>query len=263
MTENTLLTTIDARGVASLVLNRPEVHNAFDDSLIAQLTKAIEELDANGAVRIIRFSTTGPNFSAGADLNWMRRMASYSRAENIEDAIRLGRLMQTLAGTRKPTIGLIQGSAYGGGVGLVACFDLAIATRDAQFCLSEVRLGLIPSVISPYVIAAIGPRAARRYCLTAERFDAAEAHRLGLVHEVVETDGLQEAADRITNALLKNGPEAVAEAKATVQAVAWSPIGEAIIRNTAEWIADRRASEEGKEGVSAFLEKRNPAWIQD
>ena len=260
---DTVLTTIDSRGVASLVLNRPEVHNAFDDTLIEQLTKAIEQLDANDAVRVIRFATTGPNFSAGADLNWMRRMASYSRAENVEDAMRLGRLMQILAGTRQPTIGLIQGSAYGGGVGLVACFDVAIATLDARFCLSEVRLGLIPSVISPYVIAAIGARAARRYFVTAERFDAAEAHRLGLVHEVVESDGLQEAADRIIGALLKNGPEAVAEAKSTVQAVAGSPIGGAIIRDTAERIADRRASEEGKEGVSAFLEKRKPAWIED
>lgn len=260
---DTVLTTIDARGVASLVLDRPGVHNAFDDTVIEQLTKAIEQLDANDAVRVICFATTGRNFCAGADLNWMRRMASYSRAENVADAMRLGRLMQTLASTRKPTIGLIQGSAYGGGVGLVACFDVAIATRDAQFCLSEVRLGLIPSVISPYVIAAIGPRAARRYCVTAERFDAAEAHRLGLVHEVVETDKLQEAADRLINTLLENGPEAVAEAKATVQAVAWSPISEAIIRNTAERIADRRASEEGKEGVSAFLEKRKPAWVRD
>src|SRR5690606_19141727 len=194
MTDDTILIQ-RAGGVATVTLNRPDRHNAFDDALIAALTQVLRELDADDSVTVVVLAGAGKSFSAGADLNWMRRMADYGREENLADAEALAALMETLNGLDKPTIARVQGAAFGGGVGLVACCDIAIAADTASFCLSEVRLGLIPAVISPYVVTAIGERAARRYFVTAERFDAREAHRLGLVHEVVPAAGLDARVD--------------------------------------------------------------------
>lgn len=262
MSEPTLFTHIDEAGRATLTLNRPELHNAFDDRLIAELTAALKSLEADPAVRLVLLAASGKSFSAGADLNWMRRMADYSPAENLADSQALAELMATLNHLSKPTIALVQGAAFGGGVGLVACCDMAIATPRASFCLSEVKLGLIPSVISPYVVAAIGERAARRYFLTAERFDAAEALRLGLVHAVVEEEALRGTAARFSAALLENGPAALAAAKELIFHVAHQPLGPELREETARRIAAIRASDEGREGLGAFLEKRKPSWIK-
>jgi methylglutaconyl-CoA hydratase len=264
MSEATILTQIDDRGVAVLTMNRPEVHNAFDDHFIAALTQTLASLDSDAAVRVVQLAASGSSFSAGADLDWMKRMAAYSREENLADAHGLAELMRRLNSLSKPTIALVQGAAYGGGVGLVACCDIVLATRRASFCLSETKLGLIPAVISPYVMAAIGESACRRYFLTAEPFEAAEARRLGLVHEVLENEEMLAAtAEKITCKLLRNGPQALAAAKELIAMVAAQPPGEALLAATAELIAERRASAEGREGVAAFLEKRKSAWIAD
>ncbi len=257
-----LLSEIDEHGRATLTLNRPEMHNAFDDTLISALTSELKRLERDKSVRVVLLAARGKSFSSGADLNWMRRMADYSFEENLTDAIELADLMKTLANLSKPTIALVQGAAIGGGVGLVACCDIAIASENVSFCLSEVKLGLIPAVISPYVAAAIGPRATRRYFLTAERFDAAEAHRLGLVHEVVRPDELNARVERLSHQLLQNGPQAMASVKALVAEVALSSLDDDLIADTAERIAEIRASDEGREGLSAFLEKREPNWIK-
>lgn len=261
MSDQTILSHIDEQGIATLTMNRPELHNAFDDLLIEELAAALKRLEANSRVRVVMLTGSGRSFSAGADLNWMRRMADYTRDENLRDALGLGGLMQTLNELTKPTIALVQGAAYGGGVGLVACCDMAIASSRATFCLSEVKLGLIPAVISPYVIAAIGPRACRRYFLTAEPFTAAEAQRLGLVHEVVSDDAALLARGReLAEPLLKNGPQAMAEAKRLISAVVGRPVDQELIADTAARIADRRSSTEGREGLSAFMDKRTPSW---
>ena len=260
MRDDQLLIDIDALGRAAITLNRPEIHNAFDDSLIARLTAELKQLETDPQVRVVLLAASGKSFSAGADLNWMRRMADYSRAENLADARGLAELMHTLDGLSKPTIALVQGAAYGGGVGLVAACDIVLATSTACFCLSEVKLGLIPAVISPYVIAAIGARHARRYFLTAERFDAAEGRRLGLVHEVVEAEDLQPRAEALSRTLLSNGPNALAAAKRLVADVAVAAPDDNLFADTAERIAELRASAEGREGLSAFFEKRPPSW---
>jgi methylglutaconyl-CoA hydratase len=258
-----LLSEIDEHGRATITLNRPEMHNAFDDTLIIALTEELNRLDRDSSVRVVMLAARGKSFSSGADLNWMRRMADYSFVENLTDATTLAELMKTLANLSKPTIALVQGAAIGGGVGLVACCDIALATEDAIFCLSEVKLGLIPAVISPYVAAAIGSRATRRYFLTAERFDAGEAYRLGLVHEVVRPEELAGRADRLSHQLLLNGPYAMASVKALVAEVALSYLDDDLIADTAERIAEIRASDEGREGLSAYLEKRKPNWVRD
>ncbi len=246
--------------VATVRLNRPDKHNAFDEQLIAELTQAFRDLATDAATRVVVLAANGPSFSAGADLDWMRRMSVLSRADNERDSLLLADLMIAIDRCPKPVLCLVEGAAFGGGVGLVACCDIAIATGNATFCLSEVRLGLIPAVISPYVAAAIGPRACRRYFLTAERFDAAKAERLGLIHRVVAPDALAAARDEIVGHLLKGGPSAQASAKALIAHVAYAPIDEALARDTAWRIAEARASAEGKEGVAAFLEKRKPNW---
>lgn len=248
-------------GVATLTMNRPEVHNAFDEALIARLTDSLRQLDEDPAVRVVVLGGHGRSFSAGADLNWMKRMSRYSEAENLRDAMHLGGLMRTLDRMRKPTIARVHGSAFGGGVGLVACCDMAVVSEAAQFCLSEVRLGLIPAVISPYVIQAMGARAARRYFLTAERFDAREALRLGLATAVTSADALDRTVAALTGELLKGGPQAQAAAKELIQAVADRPIDAAVVEDTAARIARTRACAEGREGIGAFLEKRAPAWV--
>lgn len=249
-------------GVATVSLNRPKLHNAFDEVLISELTECLQTLEAMPEVRIVVLRAEGSSFSAGADLNWMQRMAKYSEAENFKDAMNLAELMKTLNFLKKPTLAMVQGAAFGGGVGLVACCDVVIATENASFCLSEVKLGLIPAVISPYVIAAIGERAARRYFLTAERFDVHAAQRLGLVHEVVsDAIALQEKTEELIKILLQNSPNAVIAAKDLIYAVSAAKTDDALIAETARRIAQIRASEQGKQGLSAFLEKRKPAWI--
>lgn len=247
-------------GVAVVTLNRPDVHNAFNDVVIAELTKVLRGLGDDPAVRAVVLRAEGKSFSAGADLGWMKRMAGYSQEENEADAMALAELMRTLDRLPKPTLAVVQGAAFGGGVGLVACCDIAVAAETATFCLSEVRLGLIPAVISPYVVAAMGERAARRYFLTAERFGAAEAHRLGLVHEVVPAEGLERAAEAMLARLKEGGPAAQAAAKDLIFSVSRRPADEAVIRDTAVRIAAIRASEEGREGLEAFLGKREPSW---
>jgi len=254
-----VLIAVDANGRATVTLNKPEVHNAFDDALIAQLTETFEALGRRADVRVVVLAANGKSFSAGADLGWMRRMAGYSEAENRADAEQLARLIHVLDSLPKPTVARVQGAAIGGGVGLVAACDVAVASEAASFALSEVRLGLIPAVISPYVIGAIGPRQARRYMLTAERFDAMEAKRIGLVHDTVPAANLDAAVDAVVAALLLGGPEAVRESKALARDVGGSP-DDAVRADTARRIARLRASPEGKEGVSSFLEKRKPRW---
>lgn len=260
MKNDFLLIDIDALGRATVTLNRPEIHNAFDDTLIARLTAELKQLEADPQVRVVLLAANGRSFSAGADLNWMRRMADYSREENLADAMGLAELMRTLDGLSRPTIALVQGAAFGGGVGLAAACDIVLATPRASFCLSEVRLGLIPAVISPYVIAAIGARQARRYFLTAERFDAAEGRRLGLVHEIVEAEDLKTRAESLSRTLLSNGPNALAAAKRLVADVAIAAPDERLLADTAERIAELRSSAEGREGLNAFFEKRQPSW---
>lgn len=248
------------RGVASVTLNRPEQHNAFDDGMIAELIELLGQLEQDDRVRVLVLRAAGKSFSAGADLNWMRRMADYDLAQNTDDAMQLAELMRRLNCFPKPTIALVQGAAYGGGVGLIACCDIAIASKQALFCLSEVKLGLIPAVISPYVIEAIGARAARRFMLTAERFSAEQACRLGLVHQVVEAQELDTTLDSMLEFLLAAGPAAQAAAKDLIRAVSNQPIDSDIIQNCAQRIARIRATSEAREGLDAFLEKRKPNW---
>lgn len=254
------LLSVDGRGVAWVTLNRPELHNAFDDRLIAELTGALTRLGGDPGVRVVVLAGAGRSFSAGADLNWMRAMAAYDEERNRADAERLAVLMRTLDRLPKPTVAKVQGPALAGGCGLVACCDIVIAGERASFGLSEVRLGIIPAVIGPYMVAAIGARAARRYFLTGERFGAHEAHRLGLVSDVVADGALEDRVAALVATLLDNGPCAVAEAKAHIAAIAGRPIDEAMIADSAARIARLRASPEGREGIGAFLEKRKPDW---
>jgi methylglutaconyl-CoA hydratase len=254
------ISTTDARGVARVTLNRPEVHNAFDDTLIAELTDEYRRLGDDAGVRMVVLAANGKSFSAGADLNWMRRMAGYNEAENLRDSAALAELMRTIDLLGKPTIAAVHGNAFAGGTGLIACCDIAIAAASAQFAITEVRLGLAPAVISPYLVRALGARAARRLFLTAERFDAHEARRLGLVHEVAPDDGLADAVERVVAALLEGGRDAQRAAKALVAQVSAAPLDDALIAHTAATIARLRVSPEGREGIAAFLEKRKPAW---
>jgi len=254
---------IERQGPVGLVtLNRPDRHNAFDDALITELTDALRSMEAEDGIRVVVLSSVGRSFSAGADLNWMRRVAGAPLEENKRDAMALAALMRTLAELRKPTVARVQGPAYGGGVGLVACCDVAVATLNATFALTEAKLGLIPAVISPYVVAAIGPRAARRHILTAEPIDASDAWRLGLVHEIAkDEEDLDEKVGHFVDALLACGPVALAESKALIRAVAGRAVTSELIQDTAERIARIRSSPEGMEGVAAFLEKRRASWL--
>jgi methylglutaconyl-CoA hydratase len=252
---------VDA-GIGIITLNRPDRHNAFDDVTIVELLQALAEMAADERVRVVVISSTGKSFCAGADLDWMKRAAGYGVDENQRDAKVLAEMLRKLAHLGKPTVARVQGPAYGGGVGLVAACDVAIATFDVQFALSEVKLGLIPATIAPHVIAAIGERAARRYMLTAERFSAAEAYRLGLVHEMVADEAaLDEAVGQIVEALLANGPAAQRACKELIRAVAGRPLSQELLDDTARRIADTRASDEGREGIAAFREKRKPNWV--
>ncbi len=246
-------------GVARLTLSRPRVHNAFDEHLIQALIRALEGVAEDAAVRAVVLTGAGKSFSAGADLDWMRRMAAFDEARNVADARELERLLRLLDELPKPTLALVNGAAIGGGVGLVAAADIAIAADTASFGLAEVRLGLVPAVIAPYVVRALGERSCRRLFLTGERLDAAEAARLGLVHEAVPADRLEARGDEIVLALRQGGPEAQREAKRLLRLVRGLE-GRALGAETARSIARRRASAEGREGVQAFLEKRPPRW---
>ncbi len=249
-------------GVATVTLNRPEVRNAFNDEVIAELTAVFSELGQRAEVRAVVLAANGPAFCAGADLNWMKRMAGYSREENLADASALARMLEVIYACPKPTLAEVQGDVYAGGMGLVAACDMAVSVDSAHFCLSEVKIGLVPATISPYVIRAMGTRAAHRYFLTAERFGAAEAHRIGFVHEVVPAAGLDACVAALAQALASAGPAAVKACKRLVHDVAGHGITPALVQRTVEGIADIRASDEGKEGVRAFLEKRKPNWLQ-
>ena len=248
-------------GVHTITLARPEVRNAFNDELIVELKNAFLAVAQDASVRCVVLSAEGPAFCAGADLNWMRRMADYTRDDNLADAGELAAMLRAIYACPQPTIARVQGDVYAGGMGLVAACDMAVAVDTAQFCLSEVKLGLIPATISPYVIRAMGARAAHRYFLTAERFNAAEAHRIGLVHEVVSADTLDAKVAELTQALVNTSPNAVRACKKLVQDVAEREINGALVRQTVEAIADIRASDEGREGVQAFLQKRKPNWL--
>ena len=255
---------IQSRGaIATVTLNRPEVRNAFNDEVIAEITAAFHDAASRAEVRVVVLAAEGPAFCAGADLNWMRRMADYSRAENLADAGALAEMLRVVYECPKPTIARIQGDVVAGGMGLVAACDMAVSVDTAHFCLSEVKLGLIPATISPYVIRAMGTRAAHRYFLTAERFDAREAHRIGLVHEVVGDDQLDAKVAELTQALVTASPNAVRSCKTLVQVVAGREISAPLIARTVEGIADIRTSSEGREGVQSFLQKRKPSWLMN
>ncbi|MGX5174135.1 enoyl-CoA hydratase/isomerase family protein [Aliikangiella sp. IMCC44653] len=261
MSEAILKVDIQDNGVATIRMNRPQIHNAFDDKMIRQLTQEINKIDQDDNVKILVLAANGKSFSAGADLNWMKRMATYSWEENYQDSLQLAGLMQALDSCSKTTVAIVQGAAFGGGVGLVACCDIVIASNKAQFCLSEVKLGLIPAVISPYVVRALGERNAKRYFISAERFNAQQAQMMSLVHIVVDHEALETSASDYINSLLSNSPQAMHQANKLVDYVYNQSINEELIRETAQRIADIRASVEGKEGVAAFLEKRSPSWL--
>ena len=250
-----------AGSVATLWMNRPELHNAFNPQLIADLTAACHALDANDTVRVVILAGRGKSFSAGADLNWMKTAGQASVADNIEDARRLATMLRTLAELRKPTIARVHGAALGGGLGLAAACDLCVAATGAVFATSEVRFGIIPATIAPYVIRAIGARQASRYFQTAERMDAQRAWEIGLVHELATPEDLDSKVQQLTDALLLGGPQAQAAAKALIRAVAGQAINDELMEDTAHRIAALRATAEAREGLAAFLEKRRPAWI--
>ena len=258
-----VITQIDSRGVARVTLNNPDKHNAFDDQMIIELTNAFNALAANANVRIMLLKSEGKSFSAGADLDWMKRMASYSYQQNLNDARALAAMLKALHQMPIPTIARVQGATFGGAVGLISCCDIALASSNASFALSEVKIGLVPSTISPYVIAAIGERHAKRYFMTAERFDANTAMQIELVHEAVEKSLLDDKVEQLVTAILSNGPEAVAVAKQLIFAVSGKPIDSKLIEHTCEVIAGIRVSAQGQEGLSAFLDKRKPNWLKD
>ena len=256
----TLSLQIDAH-VATVTLNRPDVRNAFNETTIADITQVFQQLDADSAVRAVVLAANGVAFCAGADLNWMKKMADYTHAENLADAGQLAAMLAAIYRCSKPVVAKVQGDCYAGGMGLVAACDIAMSVDSAHYCLSEVKLGLIPATISPYVIKAMGESAARRYFITAERFSAHEAQRIGFVHEVVSAEALDGKIAEIVKALVSNSPNAVKQAKKLVQDVASREITPTLVAATVEGIAQIRASDEGREGVRSFLEKRKPAWL--
>ena len=261
MTDFTKLQLTIEGPVARIRLDQPDTRNAFDDIVIAELTQAFVEAGDAAQVKAIVLGANGPAFCAGANLNWMRRMADYTRDENLADAGKLADMLRTIAECPKPTIARVQGDVYAGGMGLVAACDMAVSVDTAWYCLSEVKIGLIPATISPYVIRAMGARASQRYFLTAERFTAAEAHRIGFVHEVVAADAIDAKVDELLKALSGASPAAVHACKTLLADVTGREIDDALIAKTVDGIADIRASDEGREGVQAFLQKRKPSWL--
>lgn len=257
---NHVLTDIDSRGIATVTLNRAEKHNAFDEHVIAELTGVFVDIAGNDRVRAVVLRAAGTGFCAGADLDWMKRMAHYDEAANVADASALAALLHRLDTLPQPTVACVQGAALGGGAGLVCCCDMAVASANAVFGFSEVRLGLIPATIGPYATRAIGRRAARRYFLTGERFDAATALRLGMVCEVTAPDALEGALQKLLQALLDSGPKATRAAKRLIEEVADREIDTELMAHTSQRIAAICDSEEAQEGLAAFLGKRHPAW---
>ncbi len=256
--------TLDREGVvATIELSRPAVHNAFNPLMIQELCQLLTQLEDDHEVRLIILSAQGESFCSGADLEWMRESADYSVEENQKDALVLGHLMKTLYQINKPTIARIGGSAYGGGIGLIACCDIAIASSSAHFALTEPRLGLVPGVISPYVVRAIGIRSARRYMLTGEKFDAATALQLGLIHQITEPDGLDQAVAYFASHLKRGGPNALSRTKELIALVDENPIDQNLISETADRIAHARVSQEGREGISSFFNRCRPSWADD
>lgn len=247
--------------VVTIWMNRPEVFNAFNEQLITDLGDACAVLDADPAVRVVVLAGRGRHFSAGADLNWMKRASAYGQAENLEDARRFARMLRTLADMSKPTIARVQGAALGGGTGLAAACDMAVASADAVFATSEVKFGIIPSVISPYVLRAIGPRHALRYFQSAERISAGQALAIGLVNEVTEVDALDAGIAAMVDALIAGAPQAQKAAKDLIAAVNGRPIDSLVCEETAQRIARQRATDEAKDGIVSFLEKRTPSWL--
>ena len=262
-TSSPILFTVSNSNVATVTLNSPDNHNAFDDAIIAKLTDIFLEITAHQHIRIMILASTGKSFSAGANLGWMKRMVSYTLEENSKDAQGLALMLKALNFMPQTTVAKIQGAVFGGAVGLASCCDIAFASNKASFCLSEVKLGLIPATISPYVVNAIGERACRRYFQTAEQFSADKALLLGLVSEVFEPELLDDAVYTLTTTLLKNAPNAVKQSKQLAFDVANQPIDENLINITSERIANSRVSTEGQEGLSAFFEKRTPDWLQE
>jgi len=259
--ENNIVTlTKHSNGIAELTINRSEKHNSFDHPLIRELTLKLQDIEMDTDVRVLVLSAKGQSFSAGADLTWMKDIAGYTMYENIADASDLAELMATLNRLPKPTIAKVQGPAYGGGTGLIACCDIAIASDNSHFCFTEVKLGLIPAIISPYIIAAIGKRQAKRYMLTAETISAEKALEIGLLHEVTTPEKLHEDCMDLANRLLLNGPMAMSATKKLIGRVAYQPINEELIQETTERIAEIRVSPEGQKGIAAFLDKRTPDW---
>lgn len=247
--------------VAEVWLNRPEVRNAFNSQVVAELTQAFTTLSADPALRVVLLAGHGKAFCAGADLHWMRAMADYSWDDNQADAQALADMLWTLHRCPVPVVGRLHGDCYAGGLGLAAVCDIAVAAEPVQFCLSEARLGLLPATIGPYVVRALGERAAQRYFTTAERFSAAQAHRLGLVHELCAPEALDATVQALVSTLVANGPQAVRASKRLVHDLAQQPLTAELRADTARRIADIRGSAEGREGVSAFLAKRPPAWL--
>ena len=247
-------------GIARVTLDRPEVRNAFDDELISSLTKAFKEIEADDAIRVVILAGNGPAFCAGADLNWMKRMSSYDYDDNLADAEALAQMLATLDRMPKPTIARVHGPVFAGGTGLVAACDIAVGTPEAKFCLSEAKLGLSPATISPYVIRAMGEREARRYFLTAEVFDAAEAFRIGMLSLLVPAAELDSSVEKLVGHLLAGGPEAHAKIKDLIRTVAGHTADDPLIAETARRIAEIRVSPEGREGIASFLEKRKASW---
>lgn len=263
MTDQPVILLTKADGIATLTLNRPAVHNAFDEETIASITAALRDAGADASVRAVVLRAQGKSFCAGGDLNWMRRAAGYTSAENEADAQLLGVMLNTLYTLPKPTIAMVHGAVYGGGVGVVAACDIALGLPDSKFCLSEVKIGLVPSVISPYVLQAIGARAARRLFLTAEVFSAERAQQLGLLHDVCADEAAREdQLAYILKHIQRNAPDAMHVAKELIYEMVGKPIDTDVVRRSAELIARRRATAEAKEGITAFLEKRQPNWVQ-
>lgn len=253
-------TQIEGR-VARITLDNPDKRNAFDDSIIASLTEAFEKAGSDDSVRVVVLQAAGKHFSAGADLNWMRAMGKLDAAQNKSDALRLARLMQAIDQCPKPVVARVQGAAFGGALGLICAADMAVATDSARFCLSEVKLGIVPAVISPYVVRALGPRQAGRYFMSAEVITADKAEAMGIVHEVVPEAELDQAVDALVSNLLLAAPQAQIEARNLIERVSHGPIDNAMLTGTAELIARLRTGAEGQEGLTAFLEKRAPNWI--
>ena len=263
MTTDSVLTRIDRTGIATITFNRARVHNAIDEAVIAEFKNGLRQVAADAVARVVVIAGEGESFCAGADLNWMKRSAAYSEQQNYREAADFAELLQELHELPKPTIARVHGPAYGGGVGIVAACDIAIGARSASFAFSEVRLGLIPAMISPYVIAAIGEHNARRYMLTAERVDAETALSIGLLHETCDEGELDQRVRQVTANLLRGGPASIAACKMLIDRVAHMPIDGEAREHTARAIAAIRASDEGKEGVGAFLEKRKPRWMSE